>query len=55
MTMVLGHTVVLRGLHDPIRSLDVLKELTKRFTAEFAIRPLFGSTLSWWALCSIHG
>jgi 3-methyladenine DNA glycosylase AlkC len=39
MIMVLGDVVVIRGMDRPEESLKVLKELTKRFTAEFAIRP----------------
>ncbi len=33
------------GLHDPIRSLDLLKEMTKRFTSEFAIRAFLENDL----------
>ena len=39
MVMVLGDVVVRRGLDRPQQSLPILRELTKRFTAEFAIRP----------------
>jgi len=39
MIMMLGEVVVQQGLAQPAVSLDVLKELTKRFTAEYAIRP----------------
>ena len=33
------HLVQTAGLHDPERSVPALKEMTKRFTAEFAVRP----------------
>jgi 3-methyladenine DNA glycosylase AlkC len=35
----LGEFVVRRGLHHPQRALRVLREITQRFTSEFAIRP----------------
>jgi len=39
--MPMADFVATHGLDDPGRSLDTLKELTKRFTAEFAVRPFF--------------
>lgn len=36
----LGEYVARRGLHDPARALRCLRELTQRFSAEFAVRPL---------------
>jgi 3-methyladenine DNA glycosylase AlkC len=35
----LAEYVALRGLDEPVRALKTLRELTQRFTAEFAIRP----------------
>ncbi len=35
----LTELVVIRGLDHPIEALDLLKEMTKRFTSEFAVRP----------------
>lgn len=51
-----GEFVARRGLDEPVRALSCLREVTKRFTAEFAIRPfiarhpeLLYSTLGTWA------
>jgi len=37
----LGHWVAERGLGHPSESLDFLRHLTQRFSAEFAVRPFF--------------
>jgi len=39
--MPMADYVAVNGLDDIDHSLDVLKEMTKRFTAEFAVRPFF--------------
>ena len=36
----LAEYVALRGLDEPVRALKTLRELTQRFTSEFAIRPV---------------
>jgi len=39
--MPMSEIVAARGLHDFDHAMDVLAEMTKRFTAEFAVRPFF--------------